>query len=158
MKSVKGNFVENIFRKAKISFLKIYYARGSAHEIALGAAIGAFWGVFPTFGLSTILIFLLYKIFRFNIVAAISGAFISNPLTSPFLLMISYKVGSYFIKTDIQIDYDNWYKNLPSIGYVLLIGSTIVSTITGLFIYYITKYVVDRRRNRKANNSIQKTK
>ena len=65
MKSVKRNLVINIFRKAKISFMKIYYARGSAHEIALGAAIGAFWGVFPTFGLSTILSLLLYKIFRF---------------------------------------------------------------------------------------------
>lgn len=152
MKSVKRNLVINIFRKAKISFMKIYYARGSAHEIALGAAIGAFWGVFPTFGLSTILSLLLYKIFRFNIVAAISGAFISNPLTSPFLLMISYKVGSYFIKTDIQFDYDNWYKNLPQMGYVLIIGSTIVSAITGLFIYYIIKYVIERRRNLKANN------
>lgn len=154
MKSFKGNFVINIFRKAKISFLKIYYARGSAHETALGAAIGAFWGVFPTFGLSTILSFLLYKIFRFNIVAAISGAFISNPLTSPFLLMISYKVGSYFIKTDIQFDYDNWYKNLPQMGYILIIGSTIVSSITGLFVYYIIKYAIERRRNLKANNPI----
>ena len=152
MKSVKRNLVINIFRKAKISFMKIYYARGSAHEIALGAAIVAFWGVFPTFGLSTILSLLLYKIFRFNIVAAISGAFISNPLTSPFLLMLSYKVGSYFIKTDIQFDYDNWYKNLPQMGYVLIIGSTIVSAITGLFIYYIIKYVIERRRNLKANN------
>ena len=152
MKSVKRNLVINIFRKAKISFMKIYYARGSAHEIALGAAIGAFWGVFPTFGLSTILSLLLYKIFRFNIVAAISGAFISNPLTRPFLLMLSYKVGSYFIKTDIQFDYDNWYKNLPQMGYVLIIGSTIVSAITGLFIYYIIKYVIERRRNLKANN------
>jgi uncharacterized protein (DUF2062 family) len=158
MKFVKGNFVVNIFRKAKISFLKIYYARGSAHEIALGAAIGAFWGVFPTFGLSTILSLLLYKIFRFNIVAAISGAFISNPLTSPFLLMISYKVGSYFIKTDIQFDYDNWYKTLPQIGYVLFIGSTIVSLVTGLFVYYITKYAIERRRNLKHNKPIQKTK
>ena len=90
MKSARGNYVINIFRKLKLNFLKIYYARGSTHEIALAAAIGAFWGVFPTFGLSTILSLLLYKIFRFNIVAAISGAFISNPLTSPFLLMISY--------------------------------------------------------------------
>lgn len=158
MKTVIGNFIINIFRKAKISFLKIYYARGSAYEIALGAAIGAFWGVFPTFGLSTILSLLLYKIFRFNFVAAISGAFISNPLTSPFLLMISYKVGSYFIKTDIQFDYDNWYINLPKIGYVLIIGSTIVSSVTGLFVYYITKYAIERRRNLNANNTIQNTK
>ena len=69
--------------------MKIYYARGSVHEIALGAAIGAFWGVFPTFGLSTILSILLYKVFRFNLPVAISAAFISNPITSPFLLMIS---------------------------------------------------------------------
>ena len=120
MKLVRGNFIVNILRKIKVSILKIYYSRGSAHEIALGAAIGAFWGVFPTFGLSTILSLLLYKIIRFNFVAAISGAFISNPLTSPFLLIISYKVGSYFIKTDIEFNLDNWQTNLPKIGYVLL--------------------------------------
>ena len=108
MRSVKNNFVINVFLKPKISFLKIYYARESTHEIALGPSIGSFWGVFPTFGLSKILSFLLYKIFRFNFVAAISGAFISNLLTSPFLLIISYKVGSYFIKTNIQFNYDNW--------------------------------------------------
>jgi len=156
MKPVKRNFIINIFRKAKISFLKIYHARGSTHEIALGAAIGAFWGVFPTFGLSTILSFLLYKIFRFNLVAAISGAFISNPLTSPFLLMISYKVGGYFVKTNIQFDYDNWYKNLPQIGYILIIGSTIVSLVTGLIVYYITKYAVERKRKLKPEISNQK--
>lgn len=149
MKTAKGNFLKTIFRKARISFLRIYHARGSAHEIALGAAIGAFWGVFPTFGLSTILSLLLYKFFRFNLVAAISAAFISNPITSPFLLMISYKVGSYFIKTDIQFDIDTWYKNLPKIGLVLITGSAIVSFATGLLVYYITKYMIERRRKKK---------
>ena len=152
MKLVKSTFVVTVFRKAKSNFLKIYHARGSVHEIALGAAIGAFWGVFPTFGLSTILSFLLYKIFRFNFVAAISGAFISNPLTIPFLLLISYKVGSYFIKTDVQFNYDNWYKNLSKIGHVIITGSTIVSLVTGLVVYYITKYAIERRRNLKLNN------
>lgn len=158
MKTVKGNFFIHIFRKAKISFFKIYSARGSAHEIALGAAIGAFWGVFPTFGLSTILSLLLYKLIRFNIVAAISGAFISNPLTSPFLLLLSYKVGTYFIKTDIQFDLDNWHKNLSNIGYILFTGSTIVSTVTGVIVYFITKYAIERRRNLKAINPIENTK
>ena len=116
MKSVKRNFVINILRRVRINLLKIYYARGSAHEIALGAAIGSFWGVFPTFGLSTILSLLLYKVFRFNILVAISAAFISNPLTSPFLLMISYKVGTYFIKTDVKFEFDYWYQNIPQIG------------------------------------------
>lgn len=135
---------------------KIYHARGSAHEIALGSAIGAFWGVFPTFGLSTILTLLLYKIFRFNLLAAISAAFISNPLTSPFLLMISYKVGGYFIETDFKFEYDNWYQNLPQVGYVLFVGSTIVSLLTGLIVYYITKYAVEHRRRVKHKKSMQK--
>jgi uncharacterized protein (DUF2062 family) len=145
MKPTKRNCFINILRKVRINFLKIYYARGSAHEIALGAAIGAFWGVFPTFGLSTILSLLMYKFIRFNLLAAISGAFISNPLTSPFLLLISYKVGSYFIATDIQLNYANWYKNIPEVGYVLLIGATVVSFVTSIIVYYAIKYLVQKR-------------
>lgn len=147
MRPTKRNFFINILRKVRINFLKIYYARGSAHEIALGAAIGAFWGVFPTFGLSTVLSLLMYKFLRFNLLAAISGAFISNPLTSPFLLLISYKVGSYFIKSNIQLDYSNWYKNMPEVGYILLIGATVVSFIAGIIVYYAIKYLVQKRTN-----------
>ena len=145
MKSKKRNFVINILRRLKINFLKIYHARGSIHEIALGAAIGAFWGVFPTFGLSTILSILLYKIFRFNLVVAISAAFISNPLTSPFLLLISYKVGVLFISTDIKFEFETWQENISKIGYVMLIGSTIVSTITAFLVYFIVKFIVEYR-------------
>jgi uncharacterized protein (DUF2062 family) len=116
------------------------------HEIALGAAIGAFWGVFPTFGLSTILSILLYKIFRFNLPIAISAAFISNPLTSPFLLMISYKVGVLFISTDIKFEIETWQDNISKIGYVMFIGSTVVSTITALVVYFIVKYAVEHKR------------
>jgi uncharacterized protein (DUF2062 family) len=152
MNSLKISFFTNIIRKVKSSFFKIYYARGSAHEIALGAAIGAFWGVFPTLGLSTILSLLLYKVFRFNLVAAISGAFISNPLTSPFLLMISYKVGAYFIKSNIKFEYDHWYKTLPQIGYALIVGSTVVSSFTGLIIYFSAKYAIEHRRKIKTNS------
>jgi uncharacterized protein (DUF2062 family) len=120
----------------------MYHARGSIHEIALGAAIGAFWGVFPTFGLSTIL---LYKIFRFNLPVAISAAFISNPFTSPFLLLISYKVGVLFISTDVKFELETWQENILKIGYVMLIGSTIVSTITALLVYFIVKFTAENR-------------
>lgn len=146
MKSKKRNILVNILRKLKINILKIYYARGNVHEIALGAAIGTFWGVFPTFGLSTILTLLLYKVFRFNLLVAIAAAFISNPLTSPFLLMISYKVGKYFIHTDIKFEYDTWYHNIPILGYVLFSGATIVSTVTAFLVYILVKYAVRYRR------------
>ena len=148
MTLINRNFIINILRKLKINFLKIYYARGSAHEIALGAAIGAFWGVFPTFGLSTILSLLLYKVLRFNLLAALSAAFISNPLTSPFLLMISYKVGSIFIHTEIKFEFETWLQNISIIGNILFIGATIISSITAILIYFIVKYtIINRRKN-----------
>lgn len=155
MKAKKKNFIVNILRKLRITFFKIYYARGSVHEIALGAAIGAFWGVFPTFGLSTILSLALYKVFRFNLPVAISAAFISNPLTSPFLLMISYKVGTVFMSTDIKFDYETWQQNLSQIGYILFLGSTVVSTITALLVYILVKYAVKHRRRINANKIIE---
>jgi len=158
--SENKNFIQNIFRKAKIIFLKIYYTRGSSHEIALGAAIGAFWGVFPTFGLSTILSLMLYKLFRFNLLSAISGAFISNPLTSPFFLLLSYNVGTLFIKTNIKFEYKNiksLIDNASQIGYVLIIGSAIISTVTGLLVYFITKYAIEYRRRPKIEKPNKKT-
>lgn len=148
MSSAIGNFFIKIINKFKENLLKIYNAQGTAYEIALGAAIGAFWGVFPTFGLSTILSILLYKVFRFNLVVAVSAAFISNPITSPFLLLISYKVGTFFITTDIKFEYENWEQNISQIGYVLFLGATVVSTITALMVFYTTKYIIERRKNR----------
>jgi uncharacterized protein (DUF2062 family) len=149
MKDKNNNFITNIFTKLKLNFIKIYHARGSVHEISLGAAIGAFWGVFPTFGLSTILSLLMYKIFRFNLPVAISAAFISNPLTSPFLLMISFKTGAFFINTDMAFEYENWVQNFSKIGYIMIIGSTIVSSITAILIYFLIRYAVQKRRKIK---------
>jgi len=133
----------NIFRRLRINFLKIYNARGSSQEIALGAAIGAFWGVFPTFGLSTVLSLLLYKVLRFNFPVALAAAFISNPITSPFFLFISYKLGTLFIETDIQFDSKNWLQNFSQLGFSMLIGSTIISSITAILVYFIVKYSIE---------------
>ena len=147
-------FIVNIFRKVKLNLLKIHNARGSSHEIALGAAIGAFWGVFPTFGLSTILSLLLYKLFRFNLIVALAAAFISNPITSPFLLMISYKMGTLFVKTNIKFEFENWYQNISQIAYVLFLGATIVSSLTAIIIYFITKYAIEHRQGVKTRKQL----
>jgi uncharacterized protein (DUF2062 family) len=149
MKNSKNNFIVNIIRKAKINFLKIYHARGSTHEIALGAAIGSFWGVFPTFGLSTILSLLLYKIFRFNLLVAISAAFISNPLTSPFLLFLSYKIGSLIISSETTFDFKNLSENLGDLGLTMLVGSFLLSSFTAVVVFFLTKYFVVKRRQNK---------
>jgi uncharacterized protein len=144
-----GSFFRGIINRIKVSLHKVYHARGSVHEIALGAAIGAFWGVFPTFGLSTILTLLLYKVIRFNVLVAISAAFISNPLTSPFWLISAYEVGNYILQTNAGFHLETWKEDLPRIGSTLILGSMVVSSVTAVIIYYMTKYFVGRRRGNK---------
>jgi len=73
-----------------------------------------------------ILTLLLFKLFRFNLVAAFAAVFISNPTISPFLLLLSYKVG-----------------NASQIGYILVIGSAVTITLTALPVYFITKYTIE---------------
>jgi uncharacterized protein (DUF2062 family) len=141
--------MKNIFRKLKINLLKIYHARGSAHEIALGAAIGSFWGVFPTFGLSTVFSLLLYRILRFNIVVAISASFISNPLTSPFWLVFSYNIGLFFTDAKDSFKFEKWYENLGELGFTMLIGSLLLSSITALVVFFLTRFFVKRKQERK---------
>jgi hypothetical protein len=153
MRNAIIGFFRRIFKRLKQVLHDIYHARGSAHEIAFGAAIGAFWGVFPTFGLSTILTLLLYRFLRFNLVVAISAAFISNPLTSPFLLWASYAVGDWLIGASIAFDADNWLDQLPQLGYALFVGSALVSSATALVVYYSIRTVVQYRRRNKESDS-----
>ncbi|TAF33141.1 MAG: DUF2062 domain-containing protein [Cytophagales bacterium] len=147
MKSSKSrNCIQNILRKTRINIFRIYHAKGHPHEIALGAAIGAFWGVFPTFGLGTIFSLLLYKVFRFNLLAALCAAIISNPLTSPFFLLISYEVGVFVLAARMEFDYDKWHQNFWQVGHIMLTGSVIVSMTVAFLVYLITRYAVIYKR------------
>ena len=41
------------------------------------------------------------------------------------------------------------FQNFSQLGYIMLIGSTIVSSMTALIVYLITKYVIEQRRKIK---------
>lgn len=150
-KTRKKNFFVRLYRRVRIYLLKIYYARGSAHEVALGAAIGVFWGVFPTFGLSTLLTLFLARFFRFNVIVAISAAFVSNPFTSPFLLWISYTVGEWFVHTEQVFDFQHWYRDISHISFTLFLGSTIVSAASAFLAYYSTYFAIARRKRTRSH-------
>lgn len=149
-KALPKYWIYSLFRKIKLAVIHIYRAHGSPHEIALGAAIGAFWGVFPTFGLSTPLILILHRIAKFNVLTAFAGALVSNPVTSPFLLIFSYQIGTVFIKTSIAFSLEDWTQHLKELGIIMLIGATILSSAVAVLIYFITYYsILYRQRIKK---------
>ena len=57
-------------------FLKI---RGNPRQIGLGFALGLFLGTTPFIGLHSIVAVVLAALFKWNKIAALSGAWISNP-------------------------------------------------------------------------------
>jgi len=61
--------------------------------------------------------------------------------------LISYKLGTLFIETNIQFDTENWLQNFSQLGYSMLIGSTIISSITAILVYFIVKYAIDLKQN-----------
>ena len=73
---------------------------------------------------------------------------VSNPFTSPFFILTSYKVGAILLDNSIAFNLENWKENLGNTGLALLLGATIVSGISSVLAYFITKIIVTKYRNR----------
>lgn len=139
----------SIARKLKLFFIKLARARASTEEISWGAAIGTFISVFPTFGFGMPLVVLMNKFLKFNLIAALGLSIVSNPFTSPFFMVLSYKIGSIVFGRKIEFHIENWKENFSDTGIVLLAGSLIVSGFLSIVAYFLTKFVVKRYRDKK---------
>ena len=143
-----------MFRKIRYEIIRISRAHGTTHEIAIGAAIGAFISIFPTFGAGTLIVLLLYRFIKFNLVAAISGSLISNIFTSPFFIALSYKIGALFFQPESELDFDNWYQQLDHLGISVLVGGLILSTLISVIIYFLVRHTTEYYRKRKKKKQV----
>ena len=66
------------------------------HRIARGVFAGTFVNFPPIFGLQMVAAAAMAWAMRGNVLAAVLGTFLSNPLTTPFIAAVSIKLG-YFI-------------------------------------------------------------
>ncbi len=73
---------------------------GSSHTIALGFAAGAFASFTPFLGLHFILGGLLAFAIGGNILASALGTFVGNPITFPFIWLLTFNFGSYLLGVD----------------------------------------------------------
>jgi uncharacterized protein (DUF2062 family) len=82
------------------------------------------------------------------LISALALSVVSNPFTSPFFILTSYKVGSILLDNSIAFNLENWKENLENTGLSLLLGSIIVSGISSVLAYFITKIIVTKYRTR----------
>lgn len=66
-----------------------------AHKKAAAIALGVFVGISPLWGFHTLLVFVLAAFFKLNKVVAFLFSNISIPPLIPFIIYISYQVGSF---------------------------------------------------------------
>lgn len=149
---MRGFLIRKIIHPIKIVYKRLFHINDTPEKIALGFALGAFIGVFPTFGLGGLLVLGLCYWWRLNYLGAIAGSIIvMNPITSPLFWAVSAWLGSQIYSTDTRIIIDSLkngviFRHLDEITVVYLTGNIIVSTVVAVISYYVVKTVIINRR------------
>ena len=138
------------------------------HQIALGVAVGFFWGMTPTVGVQMLLVLGFYYLckpfFTFNVKASLVTVYVSNPLTMLAIYWFDYEVGTLFVSGDLTkselaavLEYSSfgeWWETVKDlvlrVGWPMLIGSAAVGTACALVSYPLTRWSVVKWRGRKA--------
>ena len=135
-------------QKTKNFIKKILRTNDSPKKIALGLAIGVFWGITPTFGFAILFSLPTAFLFRGNKLAAILGTFVANPFTTPFVYAFEYKVGQLILKTaPLPFSWDIFnLENLLNISKSLLVGGIFLAIALALLTYFLVLQIIIRYR------------
>jgi uncharacterized protein (DUF2062 family) len=91
--------------RVKHTLSRLIKAKDTPHHIALGFAIGVFYGLFPLVGVIFTLVTAM--IFRANKVAALVGVFVTNTWMSAILAVPSVQIGAKIFGLDWQAVWDD---------------------------------------------------
>ncbi len=92
------------FNKFQHSLLLLWEIQGTPAKRARGIAVGVFSGCFPFFGLQSVMAVCLASLLKGNHLLAVIGTWISNPLTYIPLYWFNYKIGSFFLGRERELN------------------------------------------------------
>jgi len=138
-------------RRLKYFYWRLVRIQGSSRAIARGFACGIFAGMMPLFGLQTILGVLLAVPFRGNKFLAMTGTWVSNPLTYVPIYTFNFHVGRWLLnKSDLMdLNFDSWQQMKESgaeISLILLVGCLAVGFVSGILSYFISLRLITKFR------------
>ena len=128
----------NVIDRLRRFFRWLLLQQGTPGYKARGLAIGIFCGCFPLFGFQTLLGIVLANLFRGNQLLAVSGTWISNPITYVPLYWLNYRVGAFVLgHSYIAHSFADFsWRGIVSQGWIfgirLILGSTLVGFFCGL--------------------------
>ncbi|MBW0000227.1 MAG: DUF2062 domain-containing protein [Verrucomicrobia bacterium] len=138
--------------------------KDTPHAIAMGMGVGMFFGLSPLWGLKTLLALALARLLGSNLIAAAVGVTLHDVILPvvPLLLRWEYEVGYWLLSNPHQLPprlhlvharpsvWLHWSTFL-TVGRPLLVGSFILAIPISIMTYYITLFVVERRRRKRTS-------
>jgi uncharacterized protein (TIGR03546 family) len=144
-----------LFRKAYLRFVRM---GGHPHEIALGFALGIFVAMTPTFGLQMLIAVFCASLFKWNLLSAAIGAWITNPLTAPIIYTFTYMVGSKLLDMlsvqplsaeKLSFNVFQLLHQAPRLLGVLIFGGFVVGIPLAIVSYYLAYFGIVQYRRRR---------
>ncbi len=156
--------------------LRVLHANDPPHALALGLAIGVFVAMTPTIGAQMVIAAAIAASFRANKILAMAAVWISNPVTMLQIYYVNWRIGQYFVETDMVggepavqpqitkiiesiggmsnlffhlLDKAFWSEVLRlvwALGIELWIGSFVVGLVCALPSYVITRWIITTYR------------
>ena len=148
------NFVIKIQRFINYYKLKLARLPASPNAIAAGFACGSMVSFTPLLGLHFILAIVFAYLIRGNLIAALIGTFVGNPITFPFIWGVIYKVGAFATSTkhkefNHEINFDMIITQTYDIFFPMLLGGAILAIPVWLITYVLTHSFVSSYKKSK---------
>jgi uncharacterized protein len=146
------------FREKSRQLLEL---KDTTHAIALGTAIGMFFGFVPLWGFKTLLALGISRLVRANLLATAIAATLHDvalPLL-PLLLRWEYEIGYWLLShphelpPSLRLSHHSasvWFhwSTFLTVGRPLLLGALVIAAPVGVATYYIMLVIVERSRSK----------
>jgi uncharacterized protein (DUF2062 family) len=149
--------LQRAFRYQWLKFLRL---QDDPRKLAWGMALGVFIGMTPTVPFHTVAALTLATLLGISPVTAFVGIQICNPLTIPPFYLAAYKVGQHLLYSGAPlaaVPQNYTYRDLLHLlwqgGLALQVGGIVIAIPPALVSYFLTLWVVQRYRRRKAQRA-----
>lgn len=150
----KRSVAEYWQRRFRYLYLRFLRLQGHPRELARGLAAGVFAGLYPLFGLQTIIGVAIALRIRGNPLVAAAGTWVSNPFTYVPIYAFNYQVGRWLlgINTPVNFDtahsYENWQAMGTEVAIALFLGCTVVGLGCSILSYVVGLPLITRIQRR----------
>lgn len=146
-------------RFLRYHWLKFLRLQDNPQKLAWGMALGVFIGVTPTVPFHTVAALFLAGLLGVSPITAYLGIWIMNPVTMAPLYLLAYKVGEILLHKGGPLTLPETYNFETMLdllwrgGLALQVGGVIIALPPAIVSYFLTLWVVQRYRRRKARKA-----